>query len=99
VLDAAGASAPSALIVAVPLATAQASPTPSLLEKDTGVVTIESDEDEDTGEGVVFKRRRVLAATTSHSTTNNRPTSFRDHPRVFPPPGDSSRSKVVGERP
>ena len=43
-------------------------------------MAIESDEDEDTGEGPVFKRRRALTATTFHSTTIGCPASFRDHP-------------------
>ena len=41
---------------------------------------IESNGDEDTAEGPVFKRRRAIVATTSHSTTIGRPASFRDHP-------------------
>ena len=44
------------------------------------VVAIESGDNEDTGEGVVFKRRRKLVATPSHSSTHGRPSSFREHP-------------------
>ena len=72
--------APSAPIVAIPLATARASPTPTPIERNKSVVAIESEEEEDTVEGPVFKRRRALAETTSHSTTIGRPVSFRDHP-------------------
>jgi len=50
------------------------------LGRKKSVVAIESDEDEDTAEGPVFKRRRGVVATTSHSTTIGLPKSFRDHP-------------------
>jgi len=71
----AGTSTPSAPIAAIPLATAQASPMLTPLEKSKGVVAIDSDEDEDedTGEGIVFKRRRVVVAATSHSSTKAPP--------------------------
>jgi len=75
----AGASVPSAPIVAVPLAIVQDLPAPAPLEKNKGVVEINS-EDEDSREGVIFKRRRVVAVTTSHSATSNRPSSFWDQP-------------------
>jgi len=94
-----GASAPSAPIVAVPLATTQASPILTPLEKNKGVVAIDSNDDEDTEEGIVFKRRRVAVATTSHSATSSRPASFRDQP----PSASSSRGplalEVVGRAP
>ena len=51
-------------IVAVPLVTVQASPAPTPLEKGKGVVEIESNED--STEGLVFKRHRAMVATTSH---------------------------------
>jgi len=72
--------APSAPIVVVPFAVVWASSAPVPLEKDKGVVEIESDREEDSVEGPIFKRRRAVEATTSHSTTIGRPTSFRDHP-------------------
>ena len=97
-LSGVGASAPSAPIVAVPLAAAQASPTPAPLKKNKGVMEIDSG-DEDNGEGDVFKRRSVVAATTSHFATNSRLASFRDHPLVRPPTADFSRSGWWGERP
>ena len=71
--------APSAPVAAVPLAVVRASPAPAPLEKDKGVVEIDSGDD-DSAEGPVFKKRRVVVVTTSHSTTIGRPASFRDHP-------------------
>jgi len=64
-----GASAPSAPIATIPLATAQASPMLTPLRKNKGVVATDLDEDEDIGEGIVFKRQRVVDAVTSHSST------------------------------
>jgi len=69
-----------ALIAAIPLVTTQALPTLTPLEKSKGVVVIDSDEDEDTREGIVFKRRKVAAAATSHSSTEASPSSYRDQP-------------------
>jgi len=69
---------PSTPIVAVPLTAVQASPASTPPEKDKGVVEIASDED--SAEGPVFKRRRAVVAATSHSITEGRPTSFREHP-------------------
>jgi len=77
--QAAPTPAPSAPIASIPLATTRASPTPTPLERNKSMVAIESDEDEDIAEGPVFKRRRVVVATTSDSTTIGRPASFRDH--------------------
>ena len=73
-LDGAGGSAP-----AVPLPAAQDLPNPPPANKNKGVVVIDS-EGEDTGEGIVFKRQRVVVAATSHSATDGRPPSFKDHP-------------------
>ena len=97
-LDDAGGSAPSALLATVPLATTPASPIPAPAKKDKEVVAIESD-DEDTGEGLVFKRQRVVVVATSHSATDSRPASFRDHSHSASSPACSSRSKVVGRAP
>ena len=69
-LGGASSSAPSAPIVAVPLTTAQALPMLTPFEKNKGVVAIDSDDDKDSEEGIVFKRRRAA----------ERPSSFRDHP-------------------
>jgi len=69
----ASASTPSALIDVIPLATAQASPMLTPLKKNKGVEAIDSDEDEDTREGIVFKKRRVAAAATSQSSTEASP--------------------------
>ena len=41
---------------------------------------VEIEFDEDSAEGHVFKRRRVLVAATSHSTTAGRPASIKGHP-------------------
>jgi len=71
---------PSAPIIAIPLATARASPTPAPLEKGKGVVKVISNDDEETMVGPAFKRRRAAVAATSHSTTASRPASFRDYP-------------------
>jgi len=70
--------APSVPISAVPLATVQASPAQTPLEKGKRVVKIESDED--SKEGPVFKRHRAMVVATSYSTTAGRPASFREHP-------------------
>jgi len=75
--------APSAPIVAV-----RASPAPTPFEKDKRVVEIESDGDEDTVEGPIFKRRRAVVATTYHSTNVGRPGLFRDHPPSASSPHD-----------
>ena len=67
-LTGAGSSAPAG-----PLAVAQDSPSPP--DKNKGVVAINS-KDEDTEEGLVFKRPRVGVATTSLSATDDRPLSL-----------------------
>ena len=73
-LTGAGGSAPAG-----PLAVAQDSPIPAPTDKNKGVVAIDS-EDEDTEEGLVFKRQRVGVATTSLSSIDGHPPSFRDNP-------------------
>ena len=52
--------------------------------KNKGVVLIASDEDEETMEGPVFKRRKATTVATSHSFSARRPTSLRDNPPVPP---------------
>ena len=70
-------------IVAVPLAAAQASPTPPPCER--RVVEIESDED--SAKGPVFKRLKPTTPTASHSSTAGHPTSLRDQtPNTSSPP-------------
>jgi len=44
------------------------------------VVLIPSNEDEDSVDGPVFKRRRTTAVATSHSSSDRRPASLRDNP-------------------
>jgi len=80
VVLAAPSLAPSAPLVAVPLAAVTASPPPAPLEKGKRVVEIVSDDDADTMEGPTFKRRSVVVAATSHSSSSRRFSSFRDHP-------------------
>jgi len=65
---------PSTPTVVVPLAVAQASPAPFPYERK--VVEIEFDED--SAEGLVFKRLRLTTAPTSHSFTVDRLESPRD---------------------
>jgi len=74
----------------VPLAAVGASPTPAPFEKGKRMVEIVSDDDADTTNGFVFKRRRVAVAVTSHSSSTRRPASLRDHP-----PNAFSRLRVV----
>jgi len=71
---------PLAPIAAVLLPTVRASPTPTPLEKGKGVVEIVSDDEEDTTEGLVFKRHKVATTATSHSSSARRHASFKDHP-------------------
>jgi len=67
-------------IAAIPLATLRAFPPPAPLEKNKGVVLIPFDEDEDSVDGPVFKRRRTTALATSHSSFDTRPASLRENP-------------------
>jgi len=80
-VDGASGSNPSAPLLAVPLAAAPALPTPAPIEKDKGVVAIESD-DEDIGMASFLKGK----GWPSHSATNGCHASFRDHPPTPPPP-------------
>jgi len=50
------------------------------------VVVIPSDEDEDSVDGPVFKRRRTTAVATSHSSSDRCPASLRDNPPSASPP-------------
>jgi len=74
------APASSAPIAAIPLATVRASPPPTPLEKNKGVVLITSEDEEDTMDGPVFKRRKAATAATSHSSCARRLASLRDYP-------------------
>jgi len=85
------APTPTTPITAIPLATARASPTPTPLERNKSVVAIEFDEDENTAEEHIFKRRRAVAATTSYSTIINCPASFMD----YPPSASSPRALLA----
>jgi len=58
---------------------AQDSPSPAPGDKNKGVVAIDF-EDDDTNEGLLFKRPRVGVATTSLSATDGHPLSLRDNP-------------------
>jgi len=89
-LDTAGGSAS-----VVPLLVAQDSPNPPPVDRNKGVVAIDSN-DEGTREGIVFKRQRVVVAATSNSASDGRPLSFRDHRPTPPLLTHYSRSKAVG---
>jgi len=77
---AAPSPAPSAPLDVVPLAAVGASHSPAPLEKGKRVVEIVFDDDADTMDDPVFKRRRVAVAATSHSSSDRRPASLKDHP-------------------
>jgi len=63
-------------IAVIPLATIKASPPPSPLEKNKGVVFIASDD----VEGSAFERRKTTMVATSNSSSARRPASVRDNP-------------------
>jgi len=90
--------ASSAPITAIPLATAKASPPLAPLEKGKGVVHISSDDEEDTMEGPVFKRRKVATVATSHSSSARHSASFRDHPLSASSPRGPLALEGGGER-
>ena len=73
-------------IVAVPLDVA-ANLTPTPLDKGKGVLVVPSD-DEGSGEGQVFKRRRTNRVITSRSASPQREESLRENPpsATSPPP-------------
>jgi len=76
-LAAPGASPTPAPLDVVPLAAVGASSTPAPLKR---VVEIVSNDEADTTEDLVFKKRKVAVAAISHSSSVGRPTSLRDHP-------------------
>jgi len=86
-LTTAGASPTPTPLDVVPLATTRASSTPAPLKR---VVAIASDDEADTTDDLVFKKRRVAVAAISRSSSARHPASLRDHP----PPKASSRSRV-----
>jgi len=63
-----------------PLGRGQDFPSTSPLDKGKGVVNVPSDDEEDTAEGPVFKRRMTTIVATSHSTSNKHAESLREHP-------------------
>jgi len=67
-------------IVAIPLAMVGTSSPPAPLYKGKGVVIVPSDDEEDTADGPVFKRRGTTTVATSHSTFNKNAESLREHP-------------------
>jgi len=58
------------------------------------VVAVDFD-DEDTGEGITFKRRRMVAVAT-HSSTEAPPASYWEHPLMPLLPANHWLSKAVG---
>jgi len=67
-------------IAVVPLALAETAATPALLDKGKGVVVLPSDDEGDSAEGQVFKRRRTTKVITSTSSSNHDAESLREHP-------------------
>jgi len=53
---------------------------PAPLDKGKGVVVVPSEDDEDTEDGQVFKRRRTNKVVTSHSSSSHGAESLREHP-------------------
>jgi len=83
IAPAAPSSALSTPLDVVPLAAAGASSTQAPLKR---VVEIVSDDEADTTDGLVFKKRRVAVAAISHSSSARHPASLRDHPQCLIPP-------------
>jgi len=77
------------LVAATPT---QDSPNPPVV-----VVVVDSD-DEDTGEGITFKRQRVVAATTSHCSTEAPSSTYWEHPRSASSPHEPVAIEGSGER-
>jgi len=92
-LTGAGGSAPIGPLIVV--VSAQNMPGPAPGDKQKGVVAIDA-EDENTDEGLVFKRPRVGVAVTSLSATDGHTPSFRDNPPSASSPRGPSRLKAVG---
>jgi len=67
-------------IAVVPLTMVETATTPAPLDKGKGVVVIPFEDDEDTEDGQVFKRRRTNKVITSHSSSNHGAESLREHP-------------------
>jgi len=67
-------------IAVVPLALAETTATPAPLDKGKGVVVLPSDDEEDSNEGQVFKRRRTAKVVTSTFSSNHGADSLREHP-------------------
>jgi len=67
-------------IAVVPLALAETTATPAPLDKGKGVVVLPSDDEKDSAEGQVFKRRRTAKVVTSTSSSNQGADSLREHP-------------------
>ena len=64
----------------MPIAMVETATAPAPLDKGKGVVMIPSEDDEDTEDGQVFKRRRTNKVVTSHSSSNHGAESLREHP-------------------
>jgi len=67
-------------IVAVPLTMVETATTLAPLDKGKGVVMVPSDDDEDSADGQVFKRRRTTKVVTSNSSSIHGAESLREHP-------------------
>jgi len=68
----------------MPLALAESFAVPASLGQGKGVVVVPSEDEEDSGEGQVFKRRRIAQAppqvVTSASSSSHGAESLREHP-------------------
>jgi len=71
-------------IAAIPLALAATTAEPAPLDKGKRVVVVPSEDEDESAEGQVFKRRRTIRAApqavTSTSSSNNDADSLREHP-------------------
>jgi len=67
-------------IEAMPLTMAGTATTPAPLDKGKGVVVVPSEDDEDTEDGQVFKRRRTNKVVASPSSSSHDAESLREHP-------------------
>jgi len=64
----------------VPLALVETATTPAPLDKGKGVVVLPSDDEGDSAEGQVFKRRRTTKVFTSTSSSTHGAESLRENP-------------------